>query len=132
MRMDGNSSRTDQTFSYSGLRQCDKRCTEYCLISSDLGTTPVHTEGMEKDYITTLFRLGISEKEIDLVARRNPARLLGVSKVAADVQAITRRDVLAAFWASAGSWHVAGPTVPPAAGEDSRRRFRYYNTGCGS
>ena len=52
---------------------------EHFLISSDLGQylNPLHTDGL-KDFITALREQGISETDIDLMARRNPARLLGL------------------------------------------------------
>ncbi len=50
---------------------------EHCILSSDLGqaVNPVHTEGW-KAYLQGLSKAGISSAEIDLTARRNPARLL--------------------------------------------------------
>jgi len=52
---------------------------EHCLLSSDLGqaVNPVHTEGW-KSYLEGLLKAGITEAEIDRMARRNPARLLGI------------------------------------------------------
>lgn len=52
---------------------------EHFLISSDLGqaNTPVHTEGL-RAFIVALKAEGVSEREIDLLSRRNPARLLGL------------------------------------------------------
>ena len=49
------------------------------LISSDLGQylNPLHTDGL-RDFITALREQGISEHDIDLMARVNPARLLGL------------------------------------------------------
>ena len=49
------------------------------LISSDLGQylNPLHTDGL-RDFITALREQGISENDIDLMARVNPARLLGL------------------------------------------------------
>jgi hypothetical protein len=52
---------------------------EHCILSSDLGQadSPVHTEGW-KTYLEILRRQGITQAEIDLMARRNPARFLGL------------------------------------------------------
>ena len=52
---------------------------QHFLISSDLGQylNPLHTDGL-KDFITTLREHAISESDIDMMARRNPARLLGL------------------------------------------------------
>jgi len=52
---------------------------ESCIMSSDLGNAlnPVHTAGW-KTYIEGLLKAGLTQKEIDLMARRNPARLLGL------------------------------------------------------
>lgn len=52
---------------------------EHFLISSDLGqaNTPVHTDGL-RSFIAALKAAGVTDREIDLVARRNPARLLGL------------------------------------------------------
>jgi hypothetical protein len=52
---------------------------EYFLISSDLGQegNPTHPEGL-RAYIRTLREAGITDEEIDIMARRNPARLLGL------------------------------------------------------
>ena len=52
---------------------------EHFLISSDLGQylNPLHTDGM-KAFIIALREQGISESDIDMMARRNPARLLGL------------------------------------------------------
>jgi hypothetical protein len=52
---------------------------EHFLMSSDLGQpgNPVHTQGL-RDFITALKAGGISEREIDLITRKNPARLLGL------------------------------------------------------
>jgi predicted metal-dependent phosphotriesterase family hydrolase len=53
---------------------------EHFLVSSDLGQylNPLHTDGM-RAFILGLRAQGISEAEIDLMARKNPARLLGLS-----------------------------------------------------
>jgi hypothetical protein len=52
---------------------------EHAILSSDLGqpANPVHTEGW-KQYLVLLSKAGISDREIDLMARRNPAQLLGL------------------------------------------------------
>ncbi len=52
---------------------------EHFLMSSDLGQpgNPVHTQGL-RDFITALKANGISDREIDLITRKNPARLLGL------------------------------------------------------
>ena len=52
---------------------------EHFLISSDLGQAgnPTHTDGL-RAFIRALRTAGISDREIDLMARRNPARLLGL------------------------------------------------------
>ncbi len=51
------------------------------ILSSDLGQylNPIHTDGM-KAFILGLREAGISEKEIDLMCRRTPARLLGIGE----------------------------------------------------
>ena len=52
---------------------------EHFLMSSDLGQadSPLHTDGW-RSYITALRDAGLSDDDIDLMARRNPARLLGL------------------------------------------------------
>ena len=52
---------------------------QHFLISSDLGQylNPLHTDGL-KAFVTELREQGISEGDIDMMARRNPARLLGL------------------------------------------------------
>ncbi len=52
---------------------------EAFFLSSDLGQAgnPLHAEGM-RAYIRALREAGITEEEIDVMARRNPARLLGL------------------------------------------------------
>jgi len=52
---------------------------EHCILSSDLGqaANPVHTEGWSA-YLDELTKAGVTEAEIDRMARRNPARLLGL------------------------------------------------------
>src|SRR2546426_3500245 len=54
---------------------------EHFLVSSDLGQylNPLHTDGM-RAFILGLRAQGISEAEIDLMARKNPARLLGLKE----------------------------------------------------
>lgn len=53
---------------------------EHFLISSDLGqaNNPVHTVGL-RDFIAALRAAGVSDRELDLVTRQNPARLLGLA-----------------------------------------------------
>ena len=53
---------------------------EHFLISSDLGqaNTPSHTDGL-KAFLAALQGEGLTRREIDLVARENPARLLGLT-----------------------------------------------------
>ena len=52
---------------------------EHCFLSSDVGQPmrPVHTEAW-KEYLTGLMKAGVTKAEIDLMARRNPARLIGL------------------------------------------------------
>ena len=52
---------------------------EAFFLSSDLGQAgnPLHAEGM-RAYIRALREAGVTEEEIDVMARRNPARLLGL------------------------------------------------------
>ena len=52
---------------------------EHCILSSDLGqaANPVHTIGW-KAYLEGLRKAGVTPAEIDQMARRNPARLLGL------------------------------------------------------
>jgi Family of unknown function (DUF6282) len=52
---------------------------EHAILSSDLGNAanPVHTAGW-KSYIAGLLKAGITQAEIDIIAKRNPARLLGL------------------------------------------------------
>ena len=52
---------------------------EHFLISSDFGQAgnPVHTDGL-RAFIRALGAAGVSDREVDLMARRNPARLLGL------------------------------------------------------
>ncbi|PYI87596.1 MAG: hypothetical protein DME26_05670 [Verrucomicrobia bacterium] len=53
---------------------------EHFLISSDLGQylNPLHTDGM-KAFMLALGEAGLGEREIDVMARKNPARLLGLA-----------------------------------------------------
>ncbi len=50
---------------------------EHCIMSSDLGNAvnPVHPTGI-KSYIEGLLKEGMTQAEIDIMLRRNPARLL--------------------------------------------------------
>lgn len=50
---------------------------EHCIMSSDLGNAvnPVHPAGI-KSYIEGLLQEGMTQAEIDMMLRRNPARLL--------------------------------------------------------
>jgi uncharacterized protein DUF6282 len=52
---------------------------DHCILSSDLGqaANPVHTEGWKK-YLTDMAAAGIKPDEITAMARRNPARFLGL------------------------------------------------------
>ena len=52
---------------------------EAFFMSSDLGQAgnPVHADGL-RSYIRAMLEAGITEEEIDIMARRNPARLLGL------------------------------------------------------
>lgn len=52
---------------------------EHMILSSDLGQppNPVHTEGW-KIYLKLLKNAGITDAEIDMMARKNPAKLLGL------------------------------------------------------
>ncbi len=52
---------------------------EHCILSSDLGQSvnPVHTVGW-KAYLEGLRKAGLRADEIDIMARRNPARLLNL------------------------------------------------------
>ena len=49
------------------------------FMSSDLGQAgnPLHADGL-RDYIRAMLDAGITEAEIDIMARQNPARLLGL------------------------------------------------------
>jgi hypothetical protein len=50
-----------------------------CIMSSDMGQpiNPIPREGFRM-FIKTMLHLGISEKEIDIMIRKNPAKLLGL------------------------------------------------------
>jgi hypothetical protein len=52
---------------------------ERCFISTDLGQAmnPTPADGM-RDFITQLTKLGITKEQIDFMARKNPAKLLGL------------------------------------------------------
>lgn len=52
---------------------------KHFILSSDLGQylNPIHTDGM-KAFILGLRKAGIAEKDIDLMARKTPALLLGI------------------------------------------------------
>jgi len=52
---------------------------EHFIISSDLGQEryPLHTDGL-RAFLTALKAGGLSDGQIDLIARKNPARLLGL------------------------------------------------------
>ena len=52
---------------------------EHFVITSDFGQrgNPTHVEGL-RTFIAALLAEGISQEEVDLMARRNPARLLGL------------------------------------------------------
>ena len=52
---------------------------EHCILSSDLGqaVNPVHTVGW-KAYLDGLRKAGITDDEVDAMARRNPAWFLGL------------------------------------------------------
>jgi len=52
---------------------------EHFIIDSDLGqkSNPVHTDGM-RAFIAALSSSGLSGQDIDLLARQNPAKLLGL------------------------------------------------------
>jgi len=52
---------------------------EHFLMSSDLGqaTSPSHVDGL-RAYVTAFRSAGVTDDQIDLMLRRNPARLLGL------------------------------------------------------
>jgi hypothetical protein len=47
------------------------------LLRSRSAVTPIHTTGM-KTFITKLLEKGLTQAQIDMVARTNPAKLLGL------------------------------------------------------
>jgi predicted metal-dependent TIM-barrel fold hydrolase len=52
---------------------------EHCILSSDLGqaANPIHTVGLEA-FFAGLRQAGITQAEIDRMAKTNPARVLGL------------------------------------------------------
>jgi microsomal dipeptidase-like Zn-dependent dipeptidase len=56
---------------------------EHCILASDLGQAgnPVHPEGLE-EFFRALRVTGISEADIEVMAKRNPARALGIAELA--------------------------------------------------
>jgi len=52
---------------------------EHCILASDLGQAgnPVHPEGLE-EFFRALRAAGVSDGEIEVMAKRNPARALGL------------------------------------------------------
>ena len=54
---------------------------EHIFISSDLGQTmnPIHTDGLIS-YLQQLISAGFTQEEIDIMSKRNPARLLGLEE----------------------------------------------------
>jgi hypothetical protein len=52
---------------------------EHCILATDLGQylNPTPTDGM-KEFILSLGKLGITSDQINWMARKNPARLLGL------------------------------------------------------
>ena len=54
---------------------------EHCIMSTDLGqvNSPLPTEGMRM-FIATMLNRGITEPEIEIMTRVNPARLLGLDQ----------------------------------------------------
>jgi quercetin dioxygenase-like cupin family protein len=61
---------------------------ERCILAVDVGQPqrPVHTEAW-KEYITGLLKAGVTEHEIDLMARRNPARIIGLGDMPKNMEA---------------------------------------------
>ena len=55
---------------------------EHCILSSDLGQymNPAPADGMQ-EFIKALSKQGISDEEIALMVRKNPARLLGLESL---------------------------------------------------
>lgn len=54
---------------------------EHCVMSSDMGqpVNPIPREGFRM-FVKTMLHLGISEREIDIMIRENPAKLLGIEE----------------------------------------------------
>ena len=54
---------------------------ERCVMSSDMGQpiNPIPREGFRM-FVKTMLHLGVSEREIDIMIRENPARLLGIEE----------------------------------------------------
>jgi hypothetical protein len=54
---------------------------EHCVISSDMGqpVNPIPREGFRM-FVKTMLHLGISEREIDVMIREKPAKLLGMEE----------------------------------------------------
>jgi hypothetical protein len=52
---------------------------EHCVMSSDMGqpVNPIPREGFRM-FVKTMLHLGISEREIDIMIRENPSKLLGI------------------------------------------------------
>ena len=52
---------------------------EHCILSTDLGQdhNPAPTEGMRMA-IAYMLRYGLTENEVELMVKKNPARLLGL------------------------------------------------------
>jgi hypothetical protein len=73
----GAGARTPQIADY--VREIRAIGPEHCILSSDLGQadSPVHTVGWKR-YLDLLGKAGITQAEIDIMARRNPARFLGL------------------------------------------------------
>ncbi len=53
----------------------------HVIVSSDLGQpmNPIHTDGM-KAFIQRLLAAGFTQQQVDLMSKRNPAALLGLTK----------------------------------------------------
>jgi hypothetical protein len=53
----------------------------YCIVASDLGQVgnPLHPDGLAA-FLDALAKAGIGAAEIDLMARKNPARALGLGE----------------------------------------------------
>jgi hypothetical protein len=68
---------------FSEIKECGEAIktlgAEHFVISSDLGQVgrPMHTDGW-RTWILSLQRAGISQAQIDLVAKKTPARLMGL------------------------------------------------------